>query len=78
MSCSGFLTGNSWRSTSSISVKIAVFTPVPRAIDVSATSVKMGERASPRQPYRKSRARCMPYPLTEERRRWLTPNFIAE
>ncbi len=48
-SWSGSLTGSRLSSTSSTSVKIAVFAPMPSAIDRSATAVKSGERASPRK-----------------------------
>jgi hypothetical protein len=44
----GSLTGRVLGTTSSTSVKIAVFAPIPRAIEMIATPVNSGERASPR------------------------------
>src|SRR5437763_427012 len=45
-SCCGFLTGSVLSSTASMRLKIAVFAPMPRASESTATAVKPGFSAS--------------------------------
>src|SRR5688572_16577588 len=58
-SCFGSLTGSSRSSTWSTSVKMAVFAPIPSAIDRMATAVNTGALRRPRHAYRMSASTCV-------------------
>ncbi len=58
-SCPGSTTGSARRTTASMSVKIAVVPPMPRASESAATRAKPGLRARRRSPSRRSVSRSV-------------------